>query len=133
MTVGMTLQAVVRLDLGQNFAPVHPRQVQIQQDEIRERGGVMLRLAAQKRHGLDAVGRDVQTHRSIGIAKGLLRQAHIPGAVFHQKNLQWHAVPPGTTAHSSGPFLGNFTLVSQKSLMLLIRFSKASSCTGLLR
>src|SRR5208282_5740276 len=49
-------------------------------------------LPSQKGHGLHAVGSDVQMDGFIGIAKGFLRQPHISGAVFDQKNFYGHSI-----------------------------------------
>jgi hypothetical protein len=43
-------------------------------------------LAPQKRHGLNAIGSDVQMNAHIGGAKGFLCQPDISGTVFDQKN-----------------------------------------------
>ena len=66
MTVGIVLRLVVVLDVGQDLAAVHPRKVQIQQDEIGAREPARSPLAAQERHGLHTVGGHVQVDRHVG-------------------------------------------------------------------
>jgi hypothetical protein len=45
--------------VSKNFAPVHPGEIEIQQDEIWARRSQMLPLLPQEGHGLDAIGDDM--------------------------------------------------------------------------
>src|SRR6202163_3004090 len=88
-------QAVVTLDLSQDLATIDFRKVQVQQDDVRPRGVSLRPLAPQKGHGLQTVGRHMQAHRPVDLAKGFLRQADVSRTVFDQENLYWRAVVVG--------------------------------------
>ena len=73
--------------MSENLAAIHFRQIQVQQNEVRPRGVLVFALPPEKRHGLHAVGSQMQGDRSIDVAKGLPRQPGIAGIVFNQENL----------------------------------------------
>ena len=86
MIVGIVFRLVIFLDVSQNFAAIHFREVQIQQDKIRAWGLAVVPLMSQKGHGRHAVGRHMQIDVRFGVAEGFLRQPDITGTVFDQKN-----------------------------------------------
>src|SRR5580704_3596042 len=88
---GDQFQALIFLDVSQDLATVHFRQVQIQQDEIGAGSVNVDPLVPQESHGLHAVDDHVQLDGFVGFAKGFLRQPDIAGAVFDQENLYGHA------------------------------------------
>ena len=87
MTVGIGLQILILLDLGQHLAAVHSRQVEVQQDEIR--AGRVDVAPSRFRNAMASTPSEA-TCRSdgrVGVAEGFLRQPDIAGTVFDQENL----------------------------------------------
>ena len=144
------MQGLVLLDVSQHFAAIHFREIQVQQDQIGTRRLGLRSLASQEGHGLYPVGSHVQLDQWIDLVKGFLRQPQVSRTVLDQKNLERHRLSlrwasrfpldsPGLPGTHSLPHsrqvccVGNLTVASQKSLILLTSFSNASNCTGLLR
>ena len=74
------------------------------------------------------MGGDIHPDTGIGSPECLKAQSNVTWTVIDQED------PHGLVAYQSRPpLLGSLTLVSQKSLMPLIRLSNASNWTGLLR
>src|SRR3972149_108438 len=76
---GNPLEVGILFDLGQDFAPVLSRHVQIEQDEIGARRSTELRLLAQISHGFDSVVDGVDVVTNLALFQELHRQAHIAG------------------------------------------------------
>src|SRR6185369_2719437 len=92
-------QRFVRLDLRQYLPTVHFGKVQVQQDEIGARGAGVAPHARQKRHRLDAVERDVQVDRPVGLEQSFLCQSHVAGTVFDQQHFDRRANHSVGTRH----------------------------------
>src|SRR3954447_18418459 len=84
-------QARVGLDLGEHRAPVHPRQVEVEQHEPGQRA-----LAAQARQGGLAVGDALDLLVDRRLAQRLLDEDRVGLAVLHEQDVAAHAVTSWT-------------------------------------
>src|SRR5690606_19602363 len=67
---GDPLELVVGLEVGEDFAAVFPRHVEVEEDEVRARAVGELALAAEEAEGLLAVARDVEVVGDLRIPEG---------------------------------------------------------------
>jgi len=105
---GDPAQLGIVLELRQQLAAVHAREIQVQQDQVWPRRALVRRLAAQHRERLLAVPRDLQP---VGGGAGLERLAHQPdiaGVVFHDEDVE--VFPMSHAALLCRPWRGNSRL-----------------------
>src|ERR1700684_1548235 len=94
-------QGLIIFYVSQHLAAIHLGQIQIEQDEVGTRCVGMDPFMPQKSHGFETVRSDVQTNKTVCLAKRFLRQAHIAWTVFDQEDLYRHFVPPDRIMTSS--------------------------------
>ncbi len=83
------LEQIVILDLGQNLAPILARQIEIQKNDVGNRGLDELALTTEKKHRLHPVGNVVDAAGRFAVARNFQNQTGVAGIILDKQYLRW--------------------------------------------